>query len=54
MNRERGSDRIVTAVRETTPEERVAASRLVLREARDREDLRFLLDVLGLARQGDE
>lgn len=46
--RERGSDRLVTAAREITPEERVAASRLVLRKARDRDDLRHLLEVLGL------
>ena len=48
MNRERGSDRLTTAARETTREERVAASRLVLRKARDRDDLHLLLEVLGL------
>ncbi|MFD5220279.1 hypothetical protein ACFWMH_21845 [Streptomyces tendae] len=46
--RERGSDRLVTAARQNSPEERVAASRLVLRKARDRDDLRLLLEVLGL------
>lgn len=30
------------------PEERVAASRYVLRHARSRDDLRLLLDALGL------
>ncbi|MFJ8049274.1 hypothetical protein [Streptomyces luteogriseus] len=48
MNRERGSDRLITAARENTREERIAASRLVLRKARGREDLRQLLDALGL------
>jgi hypothetical protein len=48
VNRERGSDRLITAARENTREERIAASRLVLRKARDRDDLRQLLDVLGL------
>jgi hypothetical protein len=33
---------------ENTTEERVAVSRLVLRKARDRADLRELLDALGL------
>ncbi|MGX1515042.1 hypothetical protein [Streptomyces collinus] len=46
--RERGSDRLVTAARENSPEERGAASRLVLRKARDRDDLRLLLEALGL------
>lgn len=48
MNVKRGSDRLVTAARTNTREERTAASRLVLRKARDREDLRQLLDALGL------
>ena len=48
MNRERGSDRLVTAARDNTPEQRVAASRLVLKKARSRDDLRLLLDALGL------
>lgn len=48
MNRERGSDRLVTAARESTPEQRVAASRLVLRKAQSLDDLRLLLDALGL------
>lgn len=48
MNRARGSDYIVTAARQNTREERTAASRLVLRRARDHEDLRQLLDALGL------
>jgi hypothetical protein len=48
VNRERGSDRLVTSARENTREERIAASRLVLRKARDRDDLHQLLDVLGL------
>lgn len=51
--RERGSDRLVTAARQNSPEERVAASRLVLRKARDRDDLRFLLEVLGLNTQAE-
>lgn len=34
-----------------TPDERRAASRLVLRHARNREDLRLLLDALGLTQQ---
>ncbi|MEU9597238.1 hypothetical protein AB0E06_10540 [Streptomyces sp. NPDC048109] len=46
--RKQGSDRFATAARQITPEERVAASRLVLRQARDRDDLRLLLEVLGL------
>ncbi|MBU8549758.1 hypothetical protein IMX12_13160 [Streptomyces sp. Babs14] len=49
--RERGSDQLATTAREITPEERVAASRLVLRKARDRQDLRLLLDALGLNQQ---
>jgi len=48
VNRARGSDQLVTAARQNTREERTAASRLVLRQARDREDLRQLLDALGL------
>lgn len=48
--RKQGSDRLVTAARQNSPEERVAASRLVHRKARDRDDLRLLLEVLGLAR----
>ena len=51
--RVRGSDRLATAARTNTPEERVAASRLVLRKARDRDDLRLLLDVLGLDTQAE-
>lgn len=47
-SRERGGPRLVTAAREITPAERAAASRLVLRQARDRNDLRLLLDALGL------
>ncbi|MGP4084143.1 hypothetical protein [Streptomyces sp. KR55] len=49
--RNRGSDQFATAARETTPAQRAAASRLVLRHARNREDLRYLLDVLGLNTQ---
>jgi hypothetical protein len=48
VNVERGSDQLVTANRESTREQRVAASRLVLAKARDANDLRLLLDVLGL------
>lgn len=48
MNVERGSDQLVTADRESTREQRVAASRVVLRKARDADDLRLLLDALGL------
>lgn len=48
MNVERGSDHLVTAGRENTREERVAASRAVLKQARSRDDLRLLLDALGL------
>ncbi|WP_193783223.1 hypothetical protein [Streptomyces sp. E5N91] len=51
--RERGSDRLAIAARKNTPEERVAASRLVLRKARDRDDLRLLLEVLGLSTQAE-
>lgn len=51
MNRSRGSGHLVTAARETTPAERVAASRLVLRKARGRDDLHLLLDALGLNTQ---
>lgn len=47
-SRERGSARLATAAREITPAERAAASRLVLRQAHDRDDLRLLLDALGL------
>ena len=46
--RNRGHDRLVTAARETTPAQRAAASRLVLKHARSRDDLRLLLDALGL------
>ena len=46
--RNRGSDRLVTNARETTPAQRAAASRLVLKHARSRDDLRLLLDALGL------
>jgi hypothetical protein len=49
--RARGSDRFITAARETTPAERAAASRLVLKHARSRNDLRLLLDALGLNSQ---
>lgn len=48
MNVSRGSDQLVTAARQNTPTERVAASRLVLKKARDRDDLRLLLEALGL------
>jgi hypothetical protein len=48
VNVSRGSDHLVTAARESTPTERVAASRLVLKKGRDRDDLRLLLDALGL------
>lgn len=51
MNRERGSDRLATAARETTREERTAASRLVRRAAHDPDDLRLLLEALGLDQQ---
>ncbi|MGI5443357.1 hypothetical protein ACQEV4_40285 [Streptomyces shenzhenensis] len=51
MNVERGSDYRVTADREVTPEQRVAASRVVLRHARSRDDLHYLLDLLGLNTQ---
>ena len=46
--RNRGNDRLVTAARETTPAQRATASRLVLKHARSRDDLRLLLDALGL------
>lgn len=49
--RNRGSDRLTTAARETTPAERAAASRLVLKNARGQDDLRFLLQALGLNSQ---
>lgn len=48
MNVERGSDHLLTTDRDTTREQRVAASRFVLRKARDKDDLRLLLDALGL------
>lgn len=48
MNVDRGSDQLVTAARENTREQRVAASRVVLAKARNRDDLRMLLDALGL------
>jgi len=51
VNRSRGKGLLVTAARENTPEERAAASRAVLRRARDRDDLRQLLDALGLNTQ---
>lgn len=51
MNLSRGSDRLITAARQNTPEERRAASRAVLKAARDRDDLRLLLDALGLNTQ---
>jgi hypothetical protein len=51
--RKQGSDHLVTAARKNSPEERVAASRLVLRHARDRDDLRLLLEVLGLTTQAE-
>lgn len=38
----------IPAVHTPTPEQRRAASRVVLRHARSREDLRLLLDALGL------
>jgi hypothetical protein len=47
-SRQRGSDRLTTAARTITPAECAAASRLVLRHARNRDDLRLLLDALGL------
>jgi hypothetical protein len=46
--RSRGSDQLTTAARQTSPAQRAAASRVVLRYARNRDDLRLLLDVLGL------
>ncbi|MFB6619436.1 hypothetical protein ACFC5H_09075 [Streptomyces rochei] len=51
MNVERGSDHLHTAKADTTREERAAASRAVLKAARDRGDLRLLLDALGLNNQ---
>ncbi|MFF9714789.1 hypothetical protein ACF1DW_04225 [Streptomyces sp. NPDC014603] len=48
MNVERGSDHQLTRARDTTREQRVAASRVVLRKARNPKDLRLLLDALGL------
>lgn len=48
MSVDRGSDQLVTASRESTREQRVKASRVVLRKARSLEDLRLLLDALGL------
>lgn len=36
-----------------TPDERVAASRFVSRHARSRDDLRLLLDALGLSTPAD-
>lgn len=40
--------RYATSGRTLTPAERAAASRVVLRNARGRDDLRLLLDALGL------
>lgn len=48
MNVDLGRDRVVTASRENTRAERVAASRAVLKRARNRDDLHLLLDALGL------
>ena len=48
MNVERGSDHQLTRARDTTREQRVAASRVVLAKARNPKDLRLLLDALGL------
>ncbi|MFI1287423.1 hypothetical protein ACH4VM_02745 [Streptomyces sp. NPDC020792] len=48
MNVERGSDHLHTANADTTREQRATASRAVLKAARDRDDLRLLLDALGL------
>lgn len=48
MSVERGSDHLITAQRDVTREQRRDASRYVLRHARDRDDLRLLLDALGL------
>jgi len=48
VNVARGSGHFVTSGRETTPEEQAAAVRQVQRNARDRDDLRLLLDALGL------
>ncbi|MFH9977909.1 hypothetical protein ACH4ND_01350 [Streptomyces sp. NPDC017179] len=54
MNVERGSDHLITAHNDTTREERAAASRAVLKQARNREDLRLLLDALGLNNKPDD
>ncbi|MCI0386197.1 hypothetical protein [Streptomyces sp. CNQ085] len=43
--------RWVTSGPEPTPAQRRAASRVVLRHARSREDLRRLLDALGLSQK---
>ncbi|ELP62830.1 hypothetical protein PV735_11195 [Streptomyces turgidiscabies] len=51
--RSRGSDRLATASRETTPAERAAAARLVLKRGTSRDDLRDLLDMLGLDRAAE-
>ncbi|MFD7990767.1 hypothetical protein [Streptomyces mexicanus] len=51
MNIARGSGDLITRDRENTRAERVAASRVVLRHAKSREDLRLLLDALGLNSQ---
>jgi len=48
VNIARGSGDLITRDRENTRAERVAASRVVLRHAKSREDLRLLLDALGL------
>lgn len=45
------SDRVITTARQTTPAERAAAARLVLRNAHNRDDLQLLLDALGLNSQ---
>ena len=54
MNRERGSDNLVTAARTNTQQERVAASRVVLNAARNRDDLHLLLEALGLNQPSKE
>lgn len=46
--------RTITTGREPTRSERRDASRVVLRHARSREDLRLLLDALGLGRREGE
>lgn len=51
MNISRGSDHLTTLNRANTREERVKASRVVLRHAKSRADLRLLLDALGLNHQ---